>query len=87
MVGRQSKFTPAQDAHIESYMAAFDTKVHELDPEFKHVKNTSLTRWKQETAETIKLSPLFKDKLPCEGDVTLTKWTEVRANWDCPCRH
>jgi hypothetical protein len=87
MVGCQSKFTPAQDVHIESYMATFDAKVHELNPEFKQVKSASLTRWKQETAEAIKLSPLFKDKLPWEGDVMLTTWTEVRANWDCPCCH
>jgi hypothetical protein len=87
MVGRKSRFTPAQDAHIESYMAAFDAKVDKLDPEFKQLKGASLTRWKQETAETIKLSPLFKDKLRCEGDVTLTTWTEVRVNSDCPCCH
>jgi hypothetical protein len=86
MVGRKSQFTPAQDAHIETYMAAFDAKVDELNPDFKP-KCTSLTEWKQQTAETIMSSPLFKNKLPCQGDVTLTKWSEVRVNWDCPCCH
>lgn len=81
MVGRRSQFTPAQDAHIDSYMEAFEAKVNELDPELKGAKSASLTRWKQETTETIKSSSLFRDQLLCEGDVTLTTWTAVRMNF------
>lgn len=77
MVGRRSQFTPAQDAYINSYMQAFEAKVYELDPDLKGMKGASLTRWKQDTAETIKSSSLFQDQLLCEGDVTLTTWTMV----------
>lgn len=79
MVGRRSQFTQAQDEHIESCMKAFEDKVHELDPELKGTNSALLTKWKQETAETIKCSPLFEEKLLCEGDVTLTTWTGVRS--------
>jgi hypothetical protein len=58
-------------------MKAFDAKLQELDPELKGKNSTLLTKWKQASAEEIKSSPLFKDQLLCEGDVTLTTWTSV----------
>jgi hypothetical protein len=82
MVGRKSPFTEPQDAHIDSYMAAFDAKVREHDPELKGEKQSYLTRWKQETAEVIKKSPLFNGQLPCEEGVTLTTWTQVGCDSD-----
>jgi hypothetical protein len=86
-MGRQSPFTTDQDAHIDSYMDAFDAKVQELDPELRGAMSASLTQWKRDTADAIMLSPLFKDKLVCESDVNLTTWSTVSHGSSVPKVH
>lgn len=79
-MGRPSKFTPQQDEHIDSYMAAFEAKVLEVDPDLKSESHPELTAWKNATAEEIKRHHLFQDKLNCDGNVTMSTWTHVCFN-------
>lgn len=68
----ESKFTPDQDAFIQSYYASFERAL---------VDNTEKA-WKKENVANIMASPLFLD-LPQEGEpngASRAGWTEVRTS-------
>ena len=59
-MGRASKFTSEQDAHIATYHDALEKCYRD--------NKKGIAAWKVEKAKEILASPLFKDKMPTQAE-------------------